>query len=69
MTTVFGKKIDQFLSKEVDSRTALVKSKIKELDTNYTDICDFFMIKRDEEIRKKSNKFFEFFYADFFKKV
>jgi len=69
MTTVFGKKIDQFLSKEVDSRTELVKSKIKELDTNYEEICDFFMIKRDEEIRKKSNKFFEFFYADFFKKV
>ena len=56
----FGKQISKFMveaQKDVDK----MMKQSKEVEKQYTEICDFFMIGKSDEIRQKSDKFFKFF--------
>ena len=51
----------------LEEKAKLLEDTIKkneEMDAKYKDTCDYFMISQNDEIRKKSEKFFKF-WTDF----
>lgn len=79
MLSVFGKDVESFLTSDVHQSITQTKDKMKEANKNYGEICDYFLLRQNDDMLKQSeeeqkqgkmiNKFFEFFYTEFFMKV
>jgi len=51
--------------KESDPQVKKINDTMAEVVTVYTEICDFFMIGKNDDMRSKSELFFKFFTSFF----
>lgn len=64
---IFGKQIDKFL-KEIEKKVDKLITGNNTVADKYNECCDFFMMNANDELRKKSDKFF-IFWTEFIDEV
>ena len=62
--TPFGKQMSKFMD-ECAPELERIEKQLGELDKKFSETCDFYMLGKNDDLRKKSDKFFKFF-CEFF---